>query len=639
MLLSVPVLAFLGLYICLRLRLPTHEWRHDLVRAALVWAAIAIWLTEVLSLSSHVHALELALGWLAVGLVAFAISGIWRSPLAGIRFPRRPANWDWLDWTMAAAILLIASAAAVVALRSPPQTWDTLNYHMPRLAHWAQMAAVRPYVTGIEIQNSMPPGAEILFLQPYILANGDTWVNIVDWAATMVTLAGVSLLAKQLGAGRRGQLLAALFAATLPMAIIQASSTMTDVVLALWLVGVSAEVLTIRQPSSKKTASYSMLALGAGLAIVTKPTAFAYLLPFGVWAAVLLARERPISRAAGLASLGLLLIFSINAGYFSRNLRLYGNPIAPANRISELGNPWLGGRAFVSNLLRNATYQLSTPSPYVNKAIVLSVMQVHRWMGLGASDPRTTAVGNYKISLPTTSEDLAQNPVQMLMILAGGICLILRRRDFSPTLSLFALAIAGGFLMFSLIYKWQVFGSRYLLPFFFLAAPIIGVLAARKMGRTAALLLTAVLVLASLPWLLGIETRPLLARDPNGSFRSILTSNRVDLYFANAPYLKKPYSDMTTLIKGAGCRKVGLMLSGAQAEYPLWPLLGAPASNLELEWLAAGTPSEAYARPDFSACAIIRESHQPFSENLSGLPLAYRYGSFGLYLDGESSGN
>jgi hypothetical protein len=639
MLLCLPILAFLGIFTCLRLRLPTHDWRHDLVRATLIWAAAAIWLTEFLSLFSLLHTWALGLAWLAIGLVAFAISGIWHQAARRLLLGRRPANWDWLDWTMVAALFSIAAVTGVVALRSPPQTWDTLNYHMPRVAHWAQMGAIRPYVTGIEIQNSMPPGAEMLFLQPYILTQGDTWVNMVDWAASLVLIAGASLLAKQLGASRRGQLLAALFAATLPMAIVQASSTMTDIVLAVWLMGAAAEVLASSKSSGGASASYLLIAVGAGLAIVTKPTAFAYLMPFGIWAIALLARERPISRLAALAISGGFLILSINAGYFSRNIRLYGNPIAPTNRISELGNTWLGGRGFVSNLLRNITYQLSTPSPYINKAIALSVIEAHRWMGLDASDPRTTAVGNYKISLPTTSEDLAQNPLQMLMILAGGVYLVLRHRSFISDLKLFALAEGGGFMLFSLIYKWQVFGSRYLLPFFILAAPVIGALVGHKIGRALTFILATLLLLASLPWLFGIETRPLLVHKPDGSNDSILTDNRTDLYFANGPYLEKPYSDMTHLIKAAGCRKIGLMLGGAQAEYPLWPLLGAPAPDLELEWIVAGTPSEAYAPHDFSPCAVIRESRQAFSEDFNGLALDYRYGSFGLYLEGESKGN
>lgn len=633
-----PFLALIGLFISLRLRLPSGDWRRDLLRAALIWGAIAIWLTQLLSWFSFANPWGLALGWSSVILVSLAASGAWRRWRWTGLGPHLPADWGGFDWAAAASIAIIMLGTAIVARWAPPQTWDTLNYHLARVAHWAEMAAVRPYASGIEIQNSMPPGAEMLFFQPYVLAAGDVWVNFVDWTATWIAVLGVSLLAKQLGAQRRGQLLAALFLAAMPMAIVQAGSTMTDVVLAVWLLGIASELLSLGNEGNNAPAAFVFMAIGAGLAVVTKPTAFAYLLPLAVWALARLVRTTPVRRQLGLAVLGGLMVVSINWGYFSGNLRLYGNPIAPANRISEHANPWLGGRALVSNLLRNATYQLATPSAYVNKAIALSVITVHHWMGLDPSDKRTTAAGRYKVSLPTTSEDLAQNPLQMVLVLAAGVALLARRRRLPGRVMRYALVVASTFLAFSLLYKWQVFGSRYLLPFFALAAPIVGALAGRVLGRKGRLALAAVLVLGCLPWLLGIDTRPLIARGDDGRLRSVLTADRTDLIFANGPYLEKPYTEMAGQVLAAGCHQVGLMLSGAQAEYPLWSLLGAPSAPLDIEWIVAGTPSAALREPKFVPCALIREADDGFPQTLNSLPLVYRYGAFGLYLDQGGQG-
>lgn len=626
-------MALISLFVSLRLRWPSADVRRDVLRAALLWAVIALWLTQLLSWFSLANRWGLALGWMMVILLPLMSSGAWRRSSWSRPSFRLPQGWGSLDWFVVGSIGVIMVGTGLVARWSPPQTWDTLNYHMARVAHWAQMAAVRPYASGIEIQNSMPPGAEMLFLQPYVLAGSDLWVNFVDWSATWIVVLGVSLLAKQLGAGRRGQLLAALFLAAMPMSIVQAASTMTDVVLAVWLIGVVAELLAVSKEGEDSLAPALFMAAGAGLAIVTKPTAFAYLIPLALWALVWLVRRPPIRRQLAIAAMGGLIVLSVNWGYFSGNFHLYGNPVAPANRISEHANPWLGGRAFVSNLLRNTTYQLATPSPYVNKAIALSVITVHNWMGIDPSDKRTTAVGRYKVSLPTTSEDLAQNPLQMLLILGSGVFLLLRwRRSIPGVVVRYALVVASTFLAFSFLYKWQVFGSRYLLPFFALASPIVGVLAARILGRKGSFALAALLAVGCLPWLLGVETRPLLARDASGHLRSVLTSSRTDLYFANGPYLEKPYRDMTDQIKAAGCQQVGLMLSGAQAEYPLWPLLDAPKAGLDIEWIVAGTPSAALANPGFVPCALIRESDGAFTDREHELPLVYRYGAFGLYL-------
>ncbi len=245
MLALLPILALISLFVSLRLGWPSADGRRDLLRAALLWGAIALWLTQFLSWFSLVNAWGLGLGWSFVGLAPLVASRAWRrSRWTGLGL-HLPSDWGGFDWAASASIAIIMLGTAIVARWAPPQTWDTLNYHMARVAHWAQMASVRPYATGIEIQNSMPPGAEMLFLQPYVLASGDTWVNFVDWTAAWIAVLGVSLLAKQLGAGRRGQLLAAVFMAATPMTIVQASSTMTDIVLAVWLLGVTAELLAV----------------------------------------------------------------------------------------------------------------------------------------------------------------------------------------------------------------------------------------------------------------------------------------------------------------------------------------------------------------------------------------------------------
>lgn len=82
----------------------------------------------------------------------------------------------------------------------------------------------------------MPPWAEFAIIHFYVLSGGDRLSNGVQWISMLGNLTGVSLIAKQLGGTKESQLLAALIAASLPMGILQASSTQTDYVVTLWLV-------------------------------------------------------------------------------------------------------------------------------------------------------------------------------------------------------------------------------------------------------------------------------------------------------------------------------------------------------------------------------------------------------------------
>ena len=108
-----------------------------------------------------------------------------------------------------------------------------------------------------------------------------------------VSLVGVSVIARQLGAGPRGQLLSAFVCATIPMGIMQASTTQNDHVAALWLVCLTSALLAIGSHSGP----FPVLGAGAslGLALLTKGTANVFALPF-VLVFLSMGRDRPVSR-------------------------------------------------------------------------------------------------------------------------------------------------------------------------------------------------------------------------------------------------------------------------------------------------------------------------------------------------------
>ena len=71
----------------------------------------------------------------------------------------------------------------------------------------------------------MTPGTEYDILQFQLLSGGDGLANMIEWFSFIGSIIGVSLIARELGAGRKGQFFSAAFCATIPMAILQASNT------------------------------------------------------------------------------------------------------------------------------------------------------------------------------------------------------------------------------------------------------------------------------------------------------------------------------------------------------------------------------------------------------------------------------
>ncbi len=586
---------------------------------------------ELLSLVRGMTPPGLAAAW----AVPIIFSGGWlvrhRREGPELRYPSLNLPAHPLEQVLVLGLGLILALTALVAWLAPPQTWDSLNYHLPRVAHWAQEQAVRHFATGIDKQNSMSPGAEIAILQLYVLWGGDRLANFPAWSAIFGSILAASWVAGQLGAGRTGQLLAAVVAATIPMGIVQASSTMTDAIVAFWVICAVSEVLRLRT-AQLIAPPVIFSSLAAGLALLTKPTAAVFLLPFALLAGLLLLRRAHLWQAARWAGLAVGLVLLLNAGYLGRNYALYGNPLSGEDRISLHANRLLNIQGLASNLLRNAALHTGSPWPAVNAWVYDTVLKAHIKLGVDIQDPRTTLIGPYRPVGLSTGEDLVGNLVPSLLFLLTAGLTLLWGRHLGALPVVYMLAAAGTFLLYSLVFKWQIFASRLHFPFFVLFAPLVGYTLARLFHPNTARLTGVILLLSSLPWLLSINSRPLFPLPNRSLVGSVLSEPRTRLLFANGLDYEGPFETMVGMVRTAGCDRVGVALSGHGAEYPLWALLGAPQAPVEIEWLVGGNPSERYADPAFEPCAVICQKCPDSWDTVRGLPKVYDDTRFRLYL-------
>ena len=153
-----------------------------------------------------------------------------------------------------------------------------MGYHMSRVMHWIQQGTVAHYPTHNLKQLYQNPGSEFAITQFQLLSGGDYFANSVQWGSMVMSLVGVSLIARQLGCDRRGQLLAVVLCATIPMGILQAASTQNDYVLSLWLVCFTYFSLLIVQAGvTRSTAIY--IGASLGLVILSKGTGYIYAFP------------------------------------------------------------------------------------------------------------------------------------------------------------------------------------------------------------------------------------------------------------------------------------------------------------------------------------------------------------------------
>ena len=625
----LPAISLIALIFLVANLRPRWSWRKCITRSTILIGVFAIVSLEILSLFYAVTREALLLTWSA--LLALFIGSLVRQfrLKKTVRLPGFDPLLTWSDRVMLISIGLIIFLTAITAYFSAPNTYDSLTYHMSRVAHWAQIGGVRPYASGILRQNYMSPGSEMLILHTYILAQGDQYANLMQWFAMVVSLVGVSQVAKDLGAKKTGQIFAMLFAVTLPMGIAQASSTMTDYVTAAWVLLAVLEALHfIRSVSSNSSLLFSSAA--AGLALLSKPTAIVFLLPFALWVMYKSLRTLPWRKCVLYGLLAILIILLLNLGYFTRNWLVFNNIFGGGSQVQVFTNEIFNLKVLFSNLLRNASLHAGTRWPWLNDQLYLLLAKIHWKLDLGLTDTRTSLEPFFTIWPYPLSETRAANTIQAVLILLTIFAAIAKSKQINRNTFSYTAAVSLGFILFSLLFKYYALGSRYHMPFFILTAPFVGVIVERLLRPWLRIIISGILIIGAIPILFQLDTRSILSTDETGTIFSL---RRLDQYFAEAPNLDEPYILMTSAIEEKGCKDIGLMLSGDTGEYPLWVLLDAPNEDLKIDWIISkNDPSGKYRIEGFEPCAVICEGCGSYDEMYNDLPLVFDAYGFRLYL-------
>lgn len=593
-------------------------WEHVILLAAAYWGALAVALVEILGAARLLTPTSLVLGWAAVdlGLIVLAVQAARND--GGWPFPRRlprPTRSELVFGILLSGYLAILLAVALV---SPPNNVDSLQYHMARVAHWIQNNSLAFYATQFEHQLYNPPGAEILILTLQALFGSDRLANLVQWLAFVGALVGVSGISRALGAGKHARLAGIGLAAVVPMAVLQATSTQNDLVGAFWLLAF-AYFVVLGQLRSLTTAECIATGLALGMGILTKSTLYVYGLPFLVLLAVSGGKaNRPLRLRQLTIVLGLAAL--LNLPIWWRNQTASGTPLGPPDLVALHGpTAGGGGRLLQAPLrgLRMVLINFATPLPSVNERFTDPLRNTYTRLGLELEEPIVVFGWNH--------EDLAGSPLHVMAAgLAAGIALLQWQKN--RIAGKYAACVIAGYLLL----PWVLANSarpvniRYQLPFYLAGVPLVALLLDRWVSPRALGVLSSLILLLGLPWLLLNNTRPLIGLRPgaNGGLElpcpsvnlqgyectrigSVLTMPEVDILFANVREYENDTLAAVAALEKTGCKQVGLRLDSHDPEYVLWHLLDAPQSDYRLE--AIYTVPRLAARIDrsFTPCAIL----------------------------------
>jgi hypothetical protein len=565
MLASLPFLC----YICIAFLIKNNEifcWRKSILFASLIWGTILTAITELLSLFK-ILTFEYVLGiWAGILLLLIVWLFFKYRNNFNLRqfFPSIKISPS--DFVLLFCLGIVLIILGCVAWISPPNNWDSMTYHMSRVMHWIQNKSVAFYPTHSLRQLYQYPWAEYAILHFQLLSGGDRFANFVQYFSMIGSAIGVSLIAKELKANPRGQLLAAIISVTIPMGILQSTSTQNDYVVTYWIICLVNLVFLFKQ----KTCWYHTVGLGLalGLSILTKPTACIFAFPFMAWLGLSLLFSRNW-KAVGHIAIVVVLAITLISGHFIRSSKLFGSPLNSGGSSFGVGysNEIFNAPALASNIIRNFSLHMATPDPRFNKALDNLIYSFHRHIGISASDPQTTFPDTeYHVPQINYNEDLSGNSVHFYLLC---ICVIiyLFRCPKEPEGNLYLLLMISGFLLFSIVLKWQLWHSRLQLPLFVISSAWIGYVISQVRPKWVINPLGFCMIFLCLPWILNNPAKPLSRLD------SYLDTKRTEKYFYMMPSIKGYYINAAHYLASINCSNIGLITYEDGWEYPLWALL------------------------------------------------------------------
>ena len=654
----LPILAFLFAFtIILRTAkfVAAGRLHGAFVLAAVAWGAFVTLVTELLSLVGGLTPGAVSAVW----LVACAVLG-----LMALRTDALLFAWGRLKETLLGlgvvervsitAIGFICAALFAVALISPPNNFDTMFYHLPRVLHWQQNASLRPYPALVDHQLNKPIWAETAILHLRLLWGTDRPVNLIQWFSMVGSLVVVAGIAALLKAGRRGQLLAVAFCVSIPMGVLQAATAQNDYVAAFWAACVA--YLVVMGISRRLTAwEYAALATAVGLGALTKGTFFVYSPVFVAWLMLHELRSRRFRTAIGGALLIAGVAAVLNAGFWYRNIRVFGGPYGTSDWIQQ--NLWIRflpqtpeeqepasrgadtldsetavptpsvRKSYWVRLAQTAGRNLTAPTRMISGALIRAVAMAPGVYGEDYEDELEIAIWNH--------EDFAGNPIHLLFVpLALPFLLVIRGKTQRILTLAYAAVSLLTYALLPIVIGHAVGqpGIRYQLSFFVLWSPVVGATFGLLGRKGLTWLLTAGFLVAAIPWVLFSNMRPLVGAAPGRTrIDSILVEEQKDILFALNPGLADDYILTAQAIQGARCSDVGLSANPGFLEYPLWWALGAPQSGVRIEFVDIAPELEPYVDASFKPCAVvcaICDEQQVYH----GLPIFGTYDSIKLYM-------
>ena len=452
----------------------------------------------------------------------------------------------------------------------PPNNWDSLSYHMPRITEWLSHGNLENYPTHIIRQLYQPTLCEYFILHFNALCKNDLFSNSVQFFFLLGTI-GTTIGLLKLIFNKINFIVALIITATIPHALLEASSTQNDIVHSFFIVATIYFGFKISKDTNRKDFIYFGLAIG--LALLAKAIAYIYLPVIISILSIVLIVKTLKSKSYKIVVLGfvsMLLVVLINFPHSYRNFTLTNDLMGTDKKEkADYLNEEFSPKLILSTVIKNIG--LHFDSFYVgnlgNQLVEKSHILIHQDInakGSNVFDMKYNCNHDWK-----NHEDTQPNFIHFTLFSLSIIVLlvqIIRRKDMNKYLILLNIIVIISFIFFCAMLTWEPWNSRLHLPLFFLMCPsIYYTLNSSNLKRFKIIFLTT-FILYGFYIITFNYSRPFITNSETSKIKC--TDNRFKKYFANQPQLYKEYLDVQ--LKLINAKTIGFIISQDTWEYPFY---------------------------------------------------------------------
>lgn len=603
------ILILLNVYLLDRRKGRANDGVFMYICASVAWGLLLFTITEIYSAFKMMRYEILWMTWLGIGILLFIIFvvqcyGQRKHLFNGEKFSNVILKKQYFLYPFA----VFACIALYFSLKTVPYNWDSMTYHVSRVAHWAQNESVAHYATNIIRQITSPMFAEFVNLHVYILTGGrDVLLNLLQTVSYLTCAAMVYLIAQKLKCSPFFCFLAAIIYLTMPTAFGEALTTQVDNFATVWLLFFvyilmdftdREEKIVITPENVKKVCILGVL---VAFGYLTKPSVCVAMVIMVIWLFFIC-----IYRKDSLKNIFRLTLFAIPAialpilPELLRNIKTFSAfsaPIAGQKQLVGTLNPLY---LFI-NFLKNFTYNM--PTQYIPQAasFLLKVVRKSASILNVELDSETISEGGNKFTyngVPDYCHDTANNPVVIYFMLLALIIGLLHwnRKKMADLLCSYSFIVVLSFIIFCSVLRWESFVTRYMVSYLALLCPMIVLQLQRIVNGRIRYAYVGILLFVSFTEFCGIVNY----------HKSILTDlayERPIGYYAMRGSEYEPYMDICKRIQEKKYSDIGLCIGENDYEYPLWYVL--KDTGVRIEHVLVKNESSVYIDEDFVPDCII----------------------------------